>query len=427
MILCLHTSRFWRNRRERADGIEILRRAGVSLVATKGPSLDMSTAYGRAMAGLLGEFDTLEVEVKAERQKLANDESARKGKRFTGGPRPFGYEADHVTIRPAEAGAIRWAADALLGGGTVAAVTREWDARGLVSAQGGRRITRQSVTSILRNPRIAGLACLPQRPDPDDRPELADPPRRRRRLLPAEIIGPGDWEGIITVEQWRAVQDLLANPARKPPRGAYSLGGGLCRCSCGNAVSSSVNARGTNVDRCNPQTRADRPGPHCQQMIANVDPHVEKAIIAYLDRESIAELISPVNEVDTAALCAEFESISVRLQQAAEDEALGLISRAEKLAGSAAGRRRQDQISAQLKASAPRSAVASLPAAKAAGKTVRQWWDDLDRARKRAVIAEVAEVIIYPAGRGARVFDKDTVKIRPRRDTPSENPLVTNS
>ena len=28
-------------------------------MATKGPCLDMSTAYGRAMAGLLGEFDTM--------------------------------------------------------------------------------------------------------------------------------------------------------------------------------------------------------------------------------------------------------------------------------------------------------------------------------------------------------------------------------
>ena len=46
------------------------------------------------------------------------------------------------------------------------------------------------MTSILRNPRIAGLAVLPQREDPDDRPELDDPPRRRKRLLPPEITGP---------------------------------------------------------------------------------------------------------------------------------------------------------------------------------------------------------------------------------------------
>src|ERR1035441_6584625 len=89
VILVYQTSRFWRNRRERAEGIEILRRAGVSLIATKGPSLDMSSAYGRAMAGLLGEFDTMETEIKGERQRLAAEEAARAGKRFTGGQRPL--------------------------------------------------------------------------------------------------------------------------------------------------------------------------------------------------------------------------------------------------------------------------------------------------------------------------------------------------
>ena len=82
--------------------------AGVSVIATKGPSLDMSTAYGRAMAGLLGEFDTMEVEVKAERQQLAYAAQRDAGIRH-GGPPPFGSTA-------AERDAIRWAADALIGG-----------------------------------------------------------------------------------------------------------------------------------------------------------------------------------------------------------------------------------------------------------------------------------------------------------------------
>ena len=70
-------------------GIKILQAADISVIATKGPSLDMSTAYGRAMAGLLGEFDTLEVEVKAERQQLAYAAQRDAGIRH-GGPRHFG-------------------------------------------------------------------------------------------------------------------------------------------------------------------------------------------------------------------------------------------------------------------------------------------------------------------------------------------------
>jgi site-specific DNA recombinase len=161
VIVVFQTSRLWRNRRERAEGIELLRRAGVSVAAVKGVSFDLSTAQGRGQAGILGEVDTMETEIKAERQQLANYMSVRSGKRLRSSQRPFGYEDDHVTQRPAEADAIRWAADAILGGGSVMSVQREWQRRGLVTAQTGRPFTRQSITTILRNPRIAGLAVLP--------------------------------------------------------------------------------------------------------------------------------------------------------------------------------------------------------------------------------------------------------------------------
>ena len=86
VIVVFQTSRLWRTRSERAAGIKILQTAGISVVATKGPSLEMSTAYGRAMAGLLGEFDTMESEVKSERQQLAYQAQRDAGIRH-GGPR----------------------------------------------------------------------------------------------------------------------------------------------------------------------------------------------------------------------------------------------------------------------------------------------------------------------------------------------------
>src|SRR6185369_4916918 len=66
-VFVLHLSRIWRNRRERAVGIETMRKHGVVLVAAKGPTLDMSSATGRSMAAMLGEIDTMESELKAER------------------------------------------------------------------------------------------------------------------------------------------------------------------------------------------------------------------------------------------------------------------------------------------------------------------------------------------------------------------------
>ena len=262
-------------------------------------------------------------------------------------------------------------------------MTRKWNARGLRSAQGGRMFTRQSVTTILRNPRLAAL-----------------------RTYRGEILGgAGDWEPVLPEAQWRAVAALLADPGRKPPRGAYSLGGGLFTCRCGNTVASSVNATGKNVYRCNTATRAGRPGSHCQQMVANVDAYVERVIVGRLSRDDIADLISPPATVDTAALHREAAAIRANLKQSAADAMLGLIGRDEHLAASAAGRRRLEEIAADLEASAAGSALAPF----AAGKAAAEVWDGLDRARKRAVIDALTPVIIHPAGRGARVFDPATV------------------
>lgn len=89
-IYVLHQSRLWRNRRERADGIEVLRRHRVTLVSARGPRLDMSTASGRSVAGLLGEIDTMESELKGERLEIWHATRAERGLPAPG-PAPFGW------------------------------------------------------------------------------------------------------------------------------------------------------------------------------------------------------------------------------------------------------------------------------------------------------------------------------------------------
>lgn len=71
------------------------------MLAVKDPSLDMTTASGRSLAGLLGEFDTMKSEIKSEWQKIAAAQAARRGERWKGGHRPFGWQPDTgLTARP---------------------------------------------------------------------------------------------------------------------------------------------------------------------------------------------------------------------------------------------------------------------------------------------------------------------------------------
>jgi site-specific DNA recombinase len=220
MIIVFQTSRLWRNRKERAEGIEILRAAEISVVAAKGPSLDCSTAYGRMMAGLLGEFDTAETDVMSERQILAARSAAARGTRWTGCPRPSGWAADHKTLDPAEAVAIDWACMVILQGSTLSAVCREWTRRGLYPPQPRRTKrdpfgplprpawSRVSVKTILCNPSIAGI-----------------PSYRGEEISATE---PADWQPVVTEETYRAVCSILTRAARCPAGSSGCSAGWPC-------------------------------------------------------------------------------------------------------------------------------------------------------------------------------------------------------
>jgi site-specific DNA recombinase len=204
------------------------------------------------------------------------------------------------------------------------------------------------------------------------------------------------------------VTALLGDPARKPPRGAYTLLGGLARCACGNKVAAGTNATGKQIYRCDPATRGDRPGPHCQQMTANVDDYVERVIIGRLGRDDIADLITPPSAaVDTVALHREAAAIRRNLDEMAADRALGLVTRTQMIAATERGNIRLAEITADLAASASGSALAPF----ATGRAAAEIWAGLDRARKRAVVDALTPVIIHPAGRGARTFNPATVEI----------------
>jgi site-specific DNA recombinase len=62
------------------------------------------------------------------------------------------------------------------------------------------------VTTILRNPGIAGLS-----------------------VYKGEIVGAGEWEPLVSDETWRAVVRLLDDPARKPSQGVRTFLGGPVR------------------------------------------------------------------------------------------------------------------------------------------------------------------------------------------------------
>src|SRR5690606_11161886 len=88
-----------RSGRDRLRMLELGKKHGITIALVRGNDLDLSTPAGRLAADILGAVAENEIEVKADRQRRANEQAALQG-RWVGGRRPFGYEADGKTIRP---------------------------------------------------------------------------------------------------------------------------------------------------------------------------------------------------------------------------------------------------------------------------------------------------------------------------------------
>jgi site-specific DNA recombinase len=391
-VLCFKWDRFIREPLDLEYLIPRFDKAGVRFAEVEG-SIDLGTDSGRLHARILIAMAKAEQERKAERQKLANEQAAVSGKRFMGTPRPFGYCEDHVTVHPAEGPAVAEACAAMLGGGTISGIRREWARLGLRPPQAPfgplpqNPWNRGSIRMILLNPRIAALSAYHQ-----------------------EIVGQGRWEPLVTEETWRAVRGILQDPARKPPRGVRTLLGGMALCPCGNVVTGMPSHTGHHIYRCTPATRNRAwPGGHVARQAAPAEEFIEKITVARLSRADAADLVT-VEEagIDVGALREEAAAIRSNLEEMAGDCALGRISRAQMLRATEAGNTRLAEIGAELDHAGRENVLAPLVAAQNAATL----WTDLDISRKRAVIKTLMTITLQPPGRGARrPFDPATITV----------------
>jgi DNA invertase Pin-like site-specific DNA recombinase len=404
VIIVWQLSRLWRNRRERAEGIEILRRAGVSVVCCKGPDLDLSTAYGRGMAGMLGEVDTMEVEIKGERTVAAQRQAAEAGL-WLGGSRPFGWELvpdparagranAHRKVKPVidpgEAGEVRRMVAELLAGRSLGALVRDLNDRGLTTTR-GKEWTPASLRAVLTRPRNYGAVDFQ-----------------------GEILPGATWPAIVTEADHRAVCGLLADPARRTTttNQVKHLLSGLALCGvCGGPMKT-----GSTKGRKGARRRIYKcPHEHLYRTIAPVDTVVEGALIARLtlaklNREDAASLLGGD---PGPGLSGEAARLRERIAEAGDMWEAGELTRAEHKARTARLRERLAAAERRMERARRAPVLAELVDA----DDVAAAYDALPLDRKRAVIAEVMEVTILPGTAGrtytdATGLDEDRVGIR---------------
>lgn len=389
-VVAWNMARLTRNRRETVQLIEAGQRANAIIAMVRGSDLDMSTPAGRFTADMLASVARHEIEEKSDRYRRAAVQAAQQGRRV-GGRRPFGYEADGMTVREDEAALIRAGYAAILAGSTIAALARAWNEAGLHTGKVGwksgepSRWTRDSVRLVLLNPRNAGL---------------------RRHL--GEVVGKAVWPALVDEETYYAARAVITDPARRtagPGRLGTRLLTGIALCGvCDQTVMAGSGARarrGHDLYRC-------RSLKHVSRQLDPVEEYVTELVVERLSRPDARDLLVDHGRPDAGVLKEKAHALRERLDslavEFADDDDM---SPSQLRAATRRLRERLAVVEGELADAGRTDVLGPLVLA----EDVRAAWLALDRERQRAAIDALMVIRLDPPGRGKRYFDPATVRI----------------
>lgn len=379
-IVAYSNSRLTRRPREVEDLIELHERYGVRLHTVVSGDDDLSTADGRMIARIKGNVDAAEAERTAERVSRAALQAAQAGK-WHGGPRPFGFESDGVTIREVEAVAIREGYGLIVAGGSLGTVMRLWNGRGLYTGRTGRPWTLAGVRELLASPRYAG-----------------------KRAYRGEIVADAEWDPIVDEVTWKTVHSILRDPSRKRVRAqTRHLLSGVARCGvCGGPISSRGGRAGRPAYRC-----AASDG-HVSRTGDRIDEYVSEVALRRLKMPDVAEALAERRQApDTAALRDRARTLHARLDQMAVEFADGTLTASQLRAATGRLREQIDGVEEQIAAGSDTDILGPIIGA----EDIEAKWNALDTDTRRTVIDTLMTITVMPTLRGSRAFHPESVVI----------------
>lgn len=402
VILAYTSGRLTRRPREHEDLIDLSVECGVRFEYVRSPSFDLNTAQGRQIARTLAAQDAGEAEQIAERVARQKEQAAATGL-YRGGPRPFGFEADGVTVRTVEADDIRKATSAVLRGSSLRHLATELRAAGRTTSKGSE-MTTTYLRRVLRRARNAGLIEVKQ----------AD-----GTML---VVGPATWPAIVTEAEWRAVVAVLDDPKRRTNRSNVAkrwLGTNLFICGvCGTPVRGTMAAGpGSYVYRCESGDLPDRR--HVIRRAKAVDDLVTQVVLEGLALPEIASKFLYRDHVDVTGLQAQAVVLRARNEEAASLFAAGTIDGPTLTRIAADVRDQLAAVDAELTEAASGSALDGL----IGENDLSAAWKGFDVARRQAIVDAVCSVTLLPAPKGrppgwrpgTPYFSPEFVKIEWRR------------
>jgi hypothetical protein len=228
----------------------------------------------------LGAVARYEVEHAIERQKSAKLQAAKSGK-YGGGMRPYGYQADGVTIEPSERDVLLEMAERIISGESYRAIALDLNARGITTSRGG-------MWRALKIPAVVF---------------------RKRNFGIREHLGvdyPAQWPAMYdaeTTEKLYAAAAARSELRKYRGRGRTHLLKGFLRCGvCGNGLTvySCRQRDGSYVPAVACRTRDDVPGVMgcggVKRNLAPINDLITKSVLFRLDSAALAELVAKAQQ-----------------------------------------------------------------------------------------------------------------------------------
>ncbi|GAA3251294.1 recombinase family protein [Dactylosporangium siamense] len=198
--------RLTRDNRHLEDAIEVVEHFQRPIIDITG-TLDLLTDNGRTVARIVVAANNKQSADTARRVRRKHHALQQAGIP-SGGPRPFGWQAGKRELEPTEANAIKIAAKRIIEGAPINAIVADWNRLELRTPRGNRW---EAVTAkyVFRNPRICGYRSRMVR---DFHPETGkDHVRFEIVLAPDGAPVIGQWEPILSVEQWEAITAIIGS------------------------------------------------------------------------------------------------------------------------------------------------------------------------------------------------------------------------
>jgi site-specific DNA recombinase len=391
VVAAWHTDRLHRSPAELEEYISACDPRGIPTHTVKAGPLDLATPSGRLVARQLGAVARFEVEHAIERGQAAKAQAAAAG-RWKGGRRPYGYEADGITVRESEAAIVQHMAEQIIAGASLRGLAADLNGRGETTST-GRPWRADVISSVITRPRNAGLM------------------EHRGQVLEGVAA---QWPAILDPDLWRAARFVLGDPARRTtpgPARRWLLSGiatcGVCSASC------FATRVGGHPGKTLPTSYACREARHVVRIASEVDSYVRDLVVARLSRPDAIALLAPTTYADTTALHGEVAVLRERLDELGRAFADGDIDARQLREGSERLRSRIEAATTAI-ASAARGSVLDGVVGE---EDVAATWDGLHLDRRRAIIRALCEVTILRARRGRRpgwrseesYFDPETV------------------